>query len=76
MRKLSNIDTSSDSGGKRGRSVLALTVLRSTVVLAFMALVVAFWLLQVAQHDRYLQLAENNHQRTVALTAPRGTVFV
>jgi len=75
MRKLSNIDTSSDSGGKRGRSVLALTVLRSTVVLAFMALVVAFWLLQVAQHDRYLQLAENNHQRTVALTAPRGTVF-
>ena len=55
--------------------VSALTVLRSAVVLAFLALVVAFWLLQVAQHEKYLQLAENNHQRTLSLSAPRGVVF-
>ena len=55
--------------------VSALTMLRSAVVLAFLALVVAFWLLQVAQHEKYRQLAENNHQRTLSLSAPRGVVF-
>ena len=50
-------------------------LLRSAVVLAFVALGVGFWLLQVAQHDKYLRLAERNHQRTLALTAPRGAVF-
>ena len=55
--------------------VLPLTLLRSAVVLAFAALAVGFWLLQIAQHDKYYQLAENNHQRTIGLSAPRGVVF-
>ena len=55
--------------------VLPLTLLRSAVVLAFAALAVGFWLLQIAQHDKYHQLAENNHQRTIGLSAPRGVVF-
>ena len=32
-------------------------------------------MLQVVQHERYLEMAENNHQRTLALRAPRGMVF-
>ena len=59
------------SGGERDSLLLPMTLLRSAVVLAFAALAVGFWLLQVAQHEKYRRLAENNHQRTIALTAPR-----
>ena len=52
-----------------------LTVLRWSIVAAFLGLGVGFWLLQVAQHEKYSQLAENNHLRTLALSAPRGAVF-
>ena len=31
--------------------------------------------LQVVQHARFDEMAENNHQRTLALRAPRGIVF-
>jgi len=44
-----------------------------TVVFAFLAL--AFWYLQVVQFNRYRELAENNHQRTLALRAPRGVLY-
>lgn len=63
------------SGGGGDSLVLPMALLRSAVVLAFAALAVGFWLLQVAQHEKYRRLAENNHQRTIALTAPRGVVF-
>ena len=63
------------TGGGRDALTLPLTLLRSAVVLAFAALAVEFWLLQVAQHEKYQRLAENNHQRTIALNAPRGVVF-
>ena len=63
------------TGGGRDSLVLPLTLLRSAVVLAFAMLAVGFWLLQVARHEKYRQLAENNHQRTIALRAPRGVVF-
>ena len=59
----------------RDSLVLPMTLLRSAVVLAFAALVVGFWLLQIAQHEKYRRMAENNHQRTIALSAPRGVVF-
>ena len=39
------------------------------------ALAIAFWVLQVVQHDQYLELAENNHQRALVLRAPRGVLF-
>ncbi len=61
--------------GRRDSMTLPLLLLRTSVVLAFVALGVAFWSLQVGQHDRYHQLAENNHRRTVGLRAPRGNVF-
>ena len=60
---------------RRDRMMLPLVLLRSSVVLVFVALGVAFWSLQVVQHERYHQLAENNHRRTIGLRAPRGNVF-
>ena len=62
-------------GGRSDSLVVPLTLLRSAVVLAFAGLAVGFWQLQIAQHEKYRQQAENNHQRTVALRAPRGVVF-
>ena len=32
-------------------------------------------MLQVVQHAKFEEMAENNHQRTLALRAPRGVVF-
>src|SRR5437660_713581 len=52
-----------------------LTMLQAIVCLLFAALAVSFWVLQVAQHQKFEELAENNHQRTLALRAPRGLVF-
>src|SRR5258707_9379571 len=54
---------------------LRLRVLQSVVTLLFSLLAVSFWVLQVVQHDKYAELAENNNQRTLALRAPRGVVF-
>ena len=67
------LDTHSEE--RRDSMGLPLALLRSVVVLAFVGLGVAFWSLQVGQHERYRQLAENNHRRTVGLRAPRGNVF-
>ena len=38
-------------------------------------LAVGFWILQVPQHARYREMAENNHLRTLPLRAPRGVLF-
>ena len=46
-----------------------------SVGVIFAALLVSFWNFQIGQHARFLQMAENNHQRTLALRAPRGVVF-
>jgi penicillin-binding protein 2 len=51
-----------------------LLVLQVGTVAVFCVLAVGFWLLQVAQHQRYEEMAENNHQRTLALRAPRGVI--
>ena len=54
---------------------LRLGVLQYLVALLFAALAVGFWIFQIAQHEKFLEMAENNHQRTLALRAPRGMVF-
>jgi penicillin-binding protein 2 len=54
---------------------LPLALLRLAGVLAFTAIAVGFWLLQVVDYEKYHQLAENNHQRTLPLNAPRGVMF-
>ncbi len=59
----------------RRRMSTRLTVLQYLIVVTFSMLAVAFWVLQVVQHAKYEEMAENNHQRTLALRAPRGLVF-
>jgi penicillin-binding protein 2 len=41
----------------------------------FTALAVSFWVLQVVEHAKFKEMAENNIQRTLPLRAPRGVVF-
>jgi penicillin-binding protein 2 len=59
----------------RRRLGVRLSTLQYFVSAVFLVLAVSFWVLQVAQHEKYKEMAENNHQRTLALRAPRGVVF-
>ena len=52
-----------------------LRLFQVSVALIFTVLAVSFWNFQVGQHARFSEMAENNHQRTLALRAPRGVVF-
>src|SRR5262245_1401624 len=36
---------------------------------------IGFWIFQIAQHDKFRELAENNHQRRLPLPAPRGVLL-
>jgi penicillin-binding protein 2 len=59
----------------RRKATLRLNALQFVIAVLFSVLAVSFWTLQVLQHAKYEELAENNHQRTLALRAPRGLVF-
>lgn len=59
----------------RRKIAVRLGVLQYVITIVFAALAVSFWVLQVVQHAKYEEIAENNHQRTLALRAPRGLVF-
>ena len=59
----------------RRRVTSRLSILQYVTVLLFTVLAVSFWVLQVVQHAKFEEMAENNHQRTLALRAPRGIVF-
>src|SRR5260221_12197475 len=52
-----------------------LSGLQVVIGVVFSVLAVNFWVLQVVQHAKFEEMAENNHQRTLALRAPRGLVF-
>jgi penicillin-binding protein 2 len=58
---------------RRGLTI-RLTVLQYVVAAAFAALAVGFWVFQIAQHDKFLEMAENNRLRRVPLPAPRGLI--
>lgn len=62
---------------ERPRDSLAvlLVMWRWGIVLVFAGLAAGFWWLQVVQYDKYRQHAEDNHQRTLVLSAPRGAVL-
>src|SRR3954469_3451836 len=59
----------------RRRVGVRLSVLQGVIAVLFTVLAVSFWVLQVVQHAKFEEMAENNHQRTLALRAPRGVVF-
>ena len=52
-----------------------LAAFQVSITLVFAVLLVSFWHFQIGQHARFLEMAENNHQRSLALRAPRGVVF-
>src|SRR3954469_2394983 len=59
----------------RRRPPLRLTTLQYAIIAIFSTLAIGFWVMQVVQHAQFEEMAENNHQRTLALRAPRGIVF-
>src|SRR3954454_5527546 len=59
----------------RRKVTIRLAILQYVIVVLFSVLAVGFWVLQVVQHAKFEEMAENNHQRTLALRAPRGVVF-
>jgi penicillin-binding protein 2 len=52
-----------------------LTVIQYVVAILFSALAVAFWVFQIASHEKFREMAENNHMRRLPLPAPRGVLF-
>jgi penicillin-binding protein 2 len=59
----------------RRRITIRLVTLQVGAVVLFAALAIAFWFLQIVQNNKFEEMAENNHQRTLALRAPRGVLF-
>src|SRR5687768_17071595 len=59
----------------RRRVTFRLQTLQVAAVVVFVVLGMSFWFLQVIEHKQYQELAENNHQRTLALRAPRGVLL-
>lgn len=59
----------------RRRLTARLRWLRVAVLVAFGLLAGGFWFLQVVQFGKFREMAENNHQRTLAVRAPRGVVY-
>ena len=59
----------------RRRITVRLTVLQVACVAVFAVLGISFWFLQVVENAKYEEMAENNHQRTLALRAPRGVLY-
>jgi penicillin-binding protein 2 len=54
---------------------LRLSSMQYLVTAAFAALAIAFWIFQIAQHDRFREMAEENHLRRLPLPAPRGVLL-
>src|SRR5687767_6775569 len=59
----------------RRRIMTRLVILQGGVITVFAALAICFWVLQVVQYTDYLEMANSNYQRTLALRAPRGVLF-
>jgi penicillin-binding protein 2 len=68
-------NTSSLPPDDRRHLSLRLSALQVVVASVFAVLAVAFWVFQVAQHQKFLEMAENNHRRRLPLPAPRGVLF-
>ena len=62
-------------GDDRQDMTVRLAVLKGGVVAVLVALAIGFWFLQVAQHGKFRELADNNYQRVLVLRAPRGVLF-
>ena len=61
-------------GGRRDGPGMLLLAGRICVAIVFGLLGLSFWSLQVGQYERLIVMAENNHDRTISLRAPRGAI--
>ncbi len=52
-----------------------LIIVRVVAVVLFALLAIAFWLLQIVQHEKYTEWADKNYIRQIPLRAPRGVLF-
>src|SRR3954464_15176240 len=59
----------------RRRITVRLSLFQAGITVLFSVLAVSFWVLQVVEHAKFEEMAENNHQRTLALRAPRGLML-
>jgi penicillin-binding protein 2 len=75
MISLSSSSASVSNPDDRRKIGLRLLVVQWGVTVIFAALALAFWYFQVVQYPKFRELAENNHQRTLALRAPRGVLY-
>jgi penicillin-binding protein 2 len=60
---------------QRRALTVRLSILQYIIGAVFAVLAVSFWVIQIVQHQKFEEMAENNHQRTLALRAPRGVLF-
>src|SRR3954462_12871025 len=54
---------------------MRLSVLQYLIAVVFAALAVGFWVFQIAQHEKFREMAENNRTRRLPLPAPRGVLL-
>jgi penicillin-binding protein 2 len=54
---------------------LRLSFMQYLVAVAFAALAIGFWIFQIAQHEKFREMAEENHLRRLPLPAPRGVLL-
>jgi penicillin-binding protein 2 len=59
----------------RRRISARLGLLQVGVIMLFAALGICFWVLQVVQTDKFVEMANSNYQRTLSLRAPRGVLY-
>ena len=59
----------------RRRISARVSVLQVGVIVWFAALAICFWVLQVVQTEKFVEMANSNYQRTLALRAPRGVLL-
>jgi penicillin-binding protein 2 len=59
----------------RRRVTSRLSILQYVITGVFSILAISFWVLQVVEHNKFEEMAENNHQRLLALRAPRGLIL-
>jgi penicillin-binding protein 2 len=69
------MSTTSMMPDDRRSLTLRLSVMQYAIALLFAALAVGFWIFQIAQQEKFKQMAEENHLRRLPLPAPRGVLM-
>ena len=54
---------------------MRLSFMQYLVAVAFAALAIGFWIFQIAQHEKFREMAEENRIRRLPLPAPRGVLL-